>query len=106
MGVTVGSEEEETVLPYDYLILCTGTQFLKEQGKGVEEEGEEGIPRHVISLSSREQAQQVMDWIQRKILPVDNSKNDNGIITLIYKLSLTLLCTVLLVLVLTLVAGH
>lgn len=60
------------MLPYDYLILCTGTQFLNEQGTAVEEEKEEAVPQHVFSLGSSEQALQVMDWVQQ-ILPDDTA---------------------------------
>ena len=59
------------MLPYDYLILCTGTEFLNEQGTAVEEE-KEVIPQHVFSLGSREQALQVMNWVQQ-ILPGDTT---------------------------------
>ena len=77
---------EETVLPYDYLVLCTGTQYMrevahKETADGKEEE-EVSIPRQVFALGSREQSLQLMDWMKQKLAPVDNSKLSMAIIWL------------------------
>ena len=77
---------EEAVLPYDYLVLCTGTQYMREAGHketadGKEEE-EVSIPRQVFALGSREQSLQLMDWMKQKLAPVDNSKLSMAIIWL------------------------
>ena len=77
---------EEAVLPYDYLVLCTGTQYMreaahKETADGKEEE-EVSIPRQVFALGSREQSLQLMDWMKQKLAPVDNGKLSMAIIWL------------------------
>ena len=69
MGV-VSDSGTENMLPYDYLVLCTGAQFMKEPSDGAAGE----IPRQVFSLDSREQALQLMDWVAHQLVPVDNGE--------------------------------
>ena len=71
MGV-VSDSGKETVLPYDYLVLCTGAQFVKEPADGAAKEME--IPRQVFSIGSRERALQLMNWVSQQLVPVDNGE--------------------------------
>ena len=68
----VSDSGKETVLPYDYLVLCTGAQFVKEPGDGAAKEME--IPRQVFSIGSRERALQLMSWVSQQLVPVDNGE--------------------------------
>ena len=58
----VSDSGKETVLPYDYLVLCTGAQFVKEPADGAAKE-------RMVASSPVPQGQVSWDQVQQGTLP-------------------------------------
>ena len=69
-AIWVQTLTQETVLPYDYLLLCTGSQFQ------VTQPAEGGIPEQgLFALENNQQAKDLMDWIGTKMHGQEDSES-------------------------------
>lgn len=61
---------QEAVLPYDYLLLCTGSQFqLTQPVKGT-------IPdQGLLTLECSQQAEQITEWVKSKMHTQEDGKS-------------------------------